>query len=177
MTIHIRRDDDTPEPQQEPPERAIVVEGAGQAKAAVVPRSEGPPVQTTWAMVACQCTSTGRSYQLAFRKDEDAFVLKSIDRNVAPTTARDASGVEGPFNWAAFTCPECGRGWSKAGEDRPAWPVILCSCRSLFCTSKGVYGKKGRSAEGWWWRCPRCGIDARVEMRLDSLDGVALKGK
>ena len=138
---------------------------------------ESAPSQTTWAMVACQCTLTGRSYQLAFRKEHDTLVLVSIDPTVTPGTSKDMGGVEGPFDWAIFECPECGRTWRKAGDTEPPFPVVFCSCRSLFCSREGVRRKKGRSGEEWWWRCPKCGTDARIRMKVDSLDALALKGK
>jgi predicted RNA-binding Zn-ribbon protein involved in translation (DUF1610 family) len=128
-------------------------------------------------MVECQCTRSGRSFQLVFRKEEGSFVLKSVDRAVDSDARKDMSGIEGPFDWTAFKCPECNRKWEKTDGTTPVWPVILCSCQSLFCTSKGLRIKKGKSQSEWWWKCPKCGIDALAKVGIDALDGLALKGK
>ena len=186
MPIRIIRDDsqDRP-PTEEVDPQSIVVATQGEAKepaddageATKILADKGPPVQTTWAMVQCQCTLSGRSYQLVFRKEEGSFVLISVDRTVDSTARKDMSGIEGPFDWAAFECPECSGTWEKTDATAPAWPVILCSCQSLFCTTKGLSKRKGKSDDGWWWRCPKCGIDALASVGIDSLDGKALKGK
>ncbi len=141
------------------------------------PDANGLPKPTTWAMVACQCTTTGRSYQLTFRHENDQFVLKAIDRQISGAASNDVGGIEGPFEWSGFECPECRRGWTKGDDNTPAWPVLMCSCKSLFCTRKGVYSKKGKDGPEWWWSCPKCRVDALVELRLESLEGVAIKGK
>ena len=184
MPIRIRRDD-TPDPEPAG-DQAIVVTtedeppglgpmSAGQAKDGGW--TGDTPTQTTWAMVSCECTLTGQAYQLVFRNEGDTFVLKSIDRAVSSTTARDMGGIDGPFDWAVFQCPECGRGWQKESDVEPAWPVVFCSCRSLLCSKRGVQSRKGGTKDGWWWHCPKCGIEAKISQRLDSLDGQALKGK
>ena len=104
-------------------------------------------------------------------------MLISVDRTVDSDAHKDMSGIEGPFDWAAFECPECNRSWEKTDGMAPVWPVILCSCQSLFCTSKGLRQKKGKSDREWWWQCPKCGIDAVARVGIDALDGRALKGK
>ena len=138
MRIRIRRDDSSDEhPSDEPDAGGIVVARPAGAKEASDLTDEAEkggwpesaPSQTTWAMVACQCTLTGRSYQLAFRKEHDTLVLVSIDPTVTPGTSKDMGGVEGPFDWAIFECPECGRTWRKAGDTEPPFPVVFCSCR------------------------------------------------
>ncbi len=137
----------------------------------------GVPKPTTWVMVACKCTSSGRSYQLTFRHENEQFVLKAIDRQISGAASTDVSGIQGPFEWSGFECPECRRGWTKGDGSAPAWPVLMCTCGSLFCTRKGVYSKQGKAGREWWWRCPQCHTDALVELRLESLEGVAIKGK
>lgn len=134
------------------------------------------PKSTTWAMVGCRCTATGRTFQLTFRHENDQFTLKSIDRHISDAASKDAGTIKGPFEWGGFECPECHRGWTKEDDTAPAWPVIMCVCNSLFCTRKGVYSKKSKAGPEWWWRCPNCHIDALVG-RLESLEGVAIKGK
>jgi hypothetical protein len=177
MPIRIIQDESQAEEQQ-PSIAVSAKKSAGRSAEGVKePSSLGIPVQATWAMVRCQCTSTNRSYQLAFRQERDTFVLKSIDRAVAPTTPKDMGDVKGPFDWSTFVCPECNRGWTKGGKAEPVWPVILCSCRSLFCTSRGLRSKKGRAKDEWWWHCPKCGIDALAKVGIDSLDGQGIKGK
>ena len=65
----------------------------------------------------------------------------------------------------------------KGGNTEPVWAVILCSCRSLFCTNRGLHRKKGKSGEGWWWRCRKCGVDSPIQVGIKSIQGQALKGK
>ena len=144
------------------------------------PGATSPPSQTSWAIVNCQCTVTGRSYQLAFRRQAGTYVLVSIDRAASPNASKDMDGLTGPFDWTAFECPECGASWTK--YRKRGLFVILCSCHSLFCGSEeakdsGLQRKNGRSGEEWWWRCPECKINQRVKLGLDSVNGQALKGK
>lgn len=185
MPIRIIRDD-SPEytPEDAGDLQTIVVSGSQEraedqkpADEAPSMQSQGPPVQTTWAMVNGQCTMTRSYYQLAFRREGETFVLKSVDPNVSSSASKDMSGVEGPFDWAAFACPGCGRDWGRADASEAPWPVIVCSCASIFCTRKGAYNKGGKGGDDWWWSCSRCGVDARVKMGVDSIEGQALKGK
>ena len=185
MPIRIRRDDPAePPPLDEIEQPEIVVDARSvEDSPAAVPTEPGetpwataPPSQTSWAMVNCRCTVTGRSYQLAFRRKEGTYVLMSIDRAASPNASKDMDGLAGPFDWTAFECPECGASWSKYRKG--GLFVILCSCHSLFCGSEdakdgGLQRRKGE----WWWNCPECKINQRVKIGLDSVQGQALKGK
>ena len=168
--------------------RPIVVDGAASSsseqyavqadKPKAVP--ESIPTQTAWAMVACLCTSTGRSFQLAFRKEGKTYVLASIDRQVGSNTSEDMSGIDGPFDWSMFACPECGRTWGTGKLDDKGGmgpPVIHCSCSNLFCTTKGLRRDTKKGDDSWWWKCPRCQTNSRVTVGIDSLRGQMLKGK
>ena len=178
-------DQPEPSPIDQPDPPPIVVTGQAGPGARAEPaettrtaeRTEGLPAQTTWTLASCQCTMTGGSYVLAFRKEGDTYVLKSIDRSAGPETSTGIDNVYGPFNWAAFACPECGRAWSSDGGEEAVFPVIRCSCRSLFCTRKGVERRKGPAGEEWWWHCPKCGIESHIKIGLRSLHAQALKGK
>ena len=189
MPIRIVRDDASdsqPEEEREP--RLIVVDGAASSssgqygapadKPKVIP--ESIPTQTAWAIVACRCTSTGRSFQIAFRRDGDTYVLQSMDRHVSSSTSKDMSGIEGPFNWGMFACPECGRTWGTGKTDEKGGtgpPVIHCSCRNLFCTAEGLRRETKKGDDSWWWKCPHCRTNRRVSVGIDSLHGQAVKGK
>ena len=96
---------------------------------------ENTPPQTTWAMVACRCTSTGQSFQLAFRKEDETYVLASIDHHVKSNTSEDMSGIDGPFDWSMFACPNVdGPGGPGSRTIRVEWarrwstaPAVTCS--------------------------------------------------
>jgi hypothetical protein len=64
------------------------------------------PKSTTWAMVGCRCTDTGRTFQLTFRHENDQFTLKSIDRHISDAASKDAGTIKGFFEWDGFECPE-----------------------------------------------------------------------
>ncbi len=187
MPIRVRRDD-VPDGQssgqadQQPlitvTEQAAMKGPSGPTVATEKAQPTGEvPSQTTWAVVSGKCTLTKRPYLLTFRKEGDTFALKSVERDESSTALEDMTGIEGPFDWTAFACPECGITWSKGGGKGPECPVIACSCRSLFCTARGVGRKKGRPDNEWWWRCPKCSIEAPVQIGLNALDGQAMKGK
>ena len=171
MPIRIMRDDAAERHSAEQPDiEPIVVRRSDTAKEADVKTeetklkagSESPPSQTTWAMVGCQCTLTQRSYQLAFRKEGGTYVLRSIDRQLAPTASKDMSGIEGSFDWRIFACPECARTWRRSKKEEAVPPVIYCTCRSLFCTARGLQKQEGKSGDEWWWSCPKCGIHEQM---------------
>ena len=188
MPIRIVRDDESDRGPEKMHSRPIMVDGISSSfseqyavqadKPKAVPKSI--PTQTGWAMVACRCTSTGRSFQLAFRKEGETYVLASIDRHVGSNTSTDMSGIDGPFDWKLFACPECGRAWGtgKSGEQSGMGPpVILCSCNNLFCTAKGLRKDTKKGDDSWWWNCPRCQINSQVTVGIKSLHGQMLKGK
>ena len=189
MPIRIVRDDasDSEGPGEEHP-RPIVVDDAASLSSkqytvqADIPKAapENTPPQTTWAMVACRCTSTGQSFQLAFRKEDETYVLASIDHHVESNTSEDMSGIDGPFDWSIFACPECGRAWGTGKSDEKGGmgpPVVHCSCNNLFCTAKGLRRDTEKGDDAWWWKCPRCQTNRRVAVGINSLRGQMLKGK
>jgi hypothetical protein len=131
-------------------------------------------------MVACRCTVSGASYQLAFRREAGTYVLRSVDRGGSATVAKDMDELEGPFDWTAFECPDCEASWER--YRKRGLYVILCTCKSLFCGSeeaktRGLRKVKGGSGEEWWWLCPQCQSEQRVEIGLNSMEGQAVKGK
>ena len=192
MPIRVIRDRDTEQRLNEPVQRTIVIDGSTRPKSSSEPISPVRPKQdpeqqpgvTSWALVSCACTMTGKSYQLVFRREAETFVLKSIDRAMDEGDTKGTSGVDGPFNWDAFQCPECGISWTKGSNSDLPFPVLKCSCGSLFCTRKGLRmvepakGKgKGEGEVVWGWKCPKCGVDGEVKRALNSFSGQTLKGK
>ena len=188
MPIRIVRDDTSDHGPGDERPRPIVVDGAASSSSeqsrasADRPKTipESIPKQTAWAMVACRCTSTGRSFQLAFRKEGETYVLASIDRNVGPNASKDMSGIDGPFDWSTFACPECGMAWGTHKSDekgRMGPPVVHCSCRNLFCTGEGLRRETKKGDGSWWWKCPQCQTNRQVTVGIDSLRGQAVKGK
>ena len=125
MPIRIVRDDETDSGTSEKPPKHIVVTAVSYSPLEQYPVQAGRPntdsksisKQTGWAMVACRCTATGRLFQLAFRKEGKTYVLASIDRQVGSNTSEDMSGIDGPFDWSMFACPECGRTWGTGKSD------------------------------------------------------------
>lgn len=191
MPIRVIRDYGSyEEPAEGPARQAIVIERETTATEPIdaVPAGgskqemEETPGVTSWGLVSCQCTLTGGSYQLAFRREGKAFVLKSVDPVAGKGSQREMSGIEGPFNWDAFVCPECSITWGKGADAEPPFPVIKCTCGTLFCTRKGVRRGtsakgKGQGQESWFWHCPQCGINQEISRTLDSFSGQVLKGK
>ena len=189
MPIRIVRDDASDSrPGEEREPTPIVVDAAassshGQYSVPIEspkPVPESVPAQTSWAMVACRCTSTGQSFQLAFRKQGETYVLASIDRHLGSDTSEDMSGIEGPFDWSMFACPECGRAWGTGKADEKGGmgpPVVHCSCSNLFCTAEGLRRDTKKGGGSWWWKCPRCRTNRPVTVGIDSLRGQTLKGK
>ena len=189
MPIRIRRDDPSePLPQEEPDRPEIVVQPAPAAErpAPAGPEakragwSDGAPSQTSWAMVSCRCTVSGASYQLAFRREAGAYVLRSVDRGGSAAVAKDLDGLKGPFDWTAFECPDYEASWSR--YRKRGLYVILCSCNSLFCGSeesktRGLRKLNSGSGDKWWWLCPECQTEQPVEIGLEAMEGQAVKGK
>ena len=188
MPIRVIKNSNAYAPYESQVGQSIVIEGPTRPKGSpdTVARSE--PKQdmavhtgeSSWAIVPCECTLTGTAFQLVFRREGKEFVLKSIDRFAGQGKSQQSSRIEGPFNWQGFACPECGISWAKEGASQPPFPVIRCSCGSLFCTRNGARKEKSAKAEGedsWYWKCPKCSIDQEVSRVLNSFSGQTLTGK
>ena len=194
MPIRIRRDDEPvgqPEPDPVPQPDIVVTAGtppeAPAAQIAATPPTKWAeePTQTSWAMVGCQCTVTGRSYQLALRREKGTYTLKSIDPGAAPVGAKDSNSsslnqLGGPFDWTGFECPDCEASWSR--YRKRGLYIINCSCGSLFCGSEeskggGLTAKDSVEGKEWWWRCPSCKIEQRVQLGIEAVSGQTMKGK
>jgi hypothetical protein len=189
MPIRVVRDSSSQEEQPRVPDLpSIVVEKSVNKTVSIKEKSPvGPkaevgvhPGPASWALVSCQCTITGMSYQLAFRQQGKTYVLQSPNQSSAQGVSQDTNSIPGPFNWQAFVCLGCGVTWAGGPNPELPFPVVKCTCGSLFCTSKGLQKQrtvKGSGDEIWKWKCPRCGIDEEVRRNLNSITGQAMKGK
>ena len=193
MPIRIRRDDEPaerPEPDAVPQPEIVVNAGAApetptQENSAPPSKWAEEPTQTSWAMVGCRCTVTGRGYQLALRREKGTYVLKSIDPGASPDGAKSGKSsslnqLGGPFDWTGFECPDCEASWSRYRQ-RGLY-IINCSCGSLFCGSeeskdRGLRAKDSPEGREWWWRCPDCKIEQRVQLGIEAVNGQTMKGK
>ena len=193
MPIRIRRDDDPAErPETDAvPQPEIVVNARAAPDAPTTQETSVPPskwaeepTQTSWAMVGCRCTVTGRGYQLALRREKGTYVLKSIDPGASSDAEAGKSSslnqLGGPFDWTGFECPDCEASWSRYRQ-RGLY-IINCSCGSLFCGSeeskgRGLTAKNTGAGREWWWRCPDCKIEQRVQLGIEAVSGQTMKGK
>jgi len=194
MPIRIRRDDEPAERSETDavPQPEIVVNARAAPEAPTSQETSVPPskwaeepTQTSWAMVGCRCTVTGRGYQLALRREKGTYVLKSIDPGASSDGAEAGKSnslnqLGGPFDWTGFECPDCEASWSRYRQ-RGLY-IINCSCGSLFCGSeeskdRGLRAKDSPEGREWWWRCPDCKIEQRVELGIEAVNGQTMKGK
>jgi hypothetical protein len=86
----------------------------------------------------------------------------------------------GPFDWTGFECPDCEASWSR--YRKRGLYIIHCSCGSLFCGSeeskgRGLTAKDSGEGKEWWWRCPNCKIEQRVQLGIEAVSGQTMKGK